>query len=65
MYGKGNMEPYITICKRDSQWEFAVWFRKLKEGSVSTYRGGMGRKMGGRFKREGTYVCLWLIHIEV
>ena len=36
MYGKGNMEPYITICKRDSQWEFAVWFRKLKEGSVST-----------------------------
>jgi len=25
----------------------------------------MGRKMGGRFKREGIYVYLWLIHVEV
>ena len=24
MYGEGNMETYITICKIDSQWEFAV-----------------------------------------
>ena len=31
MYGKSNMETYITICKIDSQWEFAVWFRKLKQ----------------------------------
>ena len=30
MYGKSNMETYITICKIDSQWEFAVWLRKLK-----------------------------------
>ena len=22
--GVGNMETYITICKIDSQWEFAV-----------------------------------------
>ena len=28
--GKSNMETYITICKIDSQWEFAVWLRKLK-----------------------------------
>ena len=32
MYGKSNMETYITICKIDSQWEFAVWLRKLKRG---------------------------------
>ena len=32
MYGKINMETYITICKIDSQWEFAVWLRKLKQG---------------------------------
>ena len=39
MYGKSNMETYITICKIDSQWEFAVWLRKL------TTRGmGWGRK---------------------
>jgi len=24
MYGVRNMETYITICKIDSQWEFAV-----------------------------------------
>ena len=24
MYGKSNMEIYNTICKIDSQWEFAV-----------------------------------------
>ena len=34
-------------------------------GSVSTYRGGMKREMGGRFKREGIYVYQWLIHVEV
>ena len=32
MYGKSNMETYITICKIDSQREFAVWLRKLKLG---------------------------------
>ena len=24
MYGESNMETYVTICKVDSQWEFAV-----------------------------------------
>ena len=24
MYGESNMEIYNTICKIDSQWEFAV-----------------------------------------
>ena len=65
MYGKSNMETYMTMCKIDSQWEFAVWLRKLKRDSVSTKRSGMGRKMGGRFKREGIYVYLWLNHFEV
>ena len=31
MYGKSNMETYIAICKIDSQREFAVWLRKLKQ----------------------------------
>ena len=26
---------------------------------------GVGREMGGRFKREGTYAHLWLIHADV
>jgi len=32
MNGKSNMETYITICKIDSQWESAVWLRKLNQG---------------------------------
>jgi hypothetical protein len=34
-------------------------------GYVTAYRGAMGREVGGRFKREGTFVYLWLIHVEV
>ena len=65
MYGKSNMETYITMCKIDSQWEFAVCLRKLKQGLCINLRGGMGREMGGRFKRKGIYVYLWLIHVEI
>ena len=32
MYGKSNREIYITVYKIDSQREFAVWLRKLKQG---------------------------------
>ena len=32
MYGKSNMKTYIAIHKIDSQQEFAVWLRKLKQG---------------------------------
>ena len=32
MYGESNMESYITICKIDSQWEFAVFLREFKQG---------------------------------
>ena len=39
MYGKSNMETYITICKIDSQQEFAVWLRKLKQGFCNNLEG--------------------------
>ena len=32
MYGKSSMESYIIICKRNSQQEFALGLRKLKQG---------------------------------
>ena len=32
MYGESNMKTYITIYKIDSQREFAVCLRKLKQG---------------------------------
>ena len=31
MYGKSNMETYITIYKIDSLLDFVVWLRKLKQ----------------------------------
>ena len=39
MYGDSNMETYITICKIDSQGEFAVWPRRLKEGLCISLEG--------------------------
>ena len=50
MYGKSNMKTYITICKIDSQQEFAVWLRKLKQGLCINLEGwwaGAGRVFGG------------------
>ena len=32
MYRYSNMETFITICKIESQWEFAVWRRELRLG---------------------------------
>ena len=32
MYEESNIEIFNTICKTDSQWEFSVRLRKLKEG---------------------------------
>ena len=60
-----TVETYITMCKIDSQHEFAVWLRKLKQGFCVNLEGWVGREIGGRFKREGIYVYLWLIHAEV
>ena len=36
MYGKSNMETYITICKIDSQQGFVVGSGSSNRGSVST-----------------------------
>ena len=61
MYGKSNMEIYITICKIDIQQEFAVWVRKLKQGHCIN----LERWDRERDEREGLYVSLWLIHVDV
>ena len=63
MYGKCNMETCITIYKIDSQREFAVWLRKLKQGLCINLEGEMEWEMGSRFKREEIYVYLWVLYI--
>ena len=65
MYEDSNMEIYITTCKIDSQQELAVWLRKLKLGFCIKLEGWDGEGDGGRVKREGIYVHLWLIHAEI
>ena len=51
------MEAYMTICKIDSQWEFAVWLRKLKEGLCINLE-GWGGERGGREGNEGGDICI-------
>ena len=65
MYGKNNMEGFITICKIDSQWEFPVWFRKLKQGLCINLEGLDVEGDKKEFQRKEIYVYLRLIHVEV
>ena len=57
MYGKSNMETYITICKIDSQWEFAVWLRKLKQRLCINLEGWDGAG-DGREVQKGADICI-------
>ena len=65
MYRKSNMETYITIFKQIVNGNLMYGSGHSNRGSVSTSRGGMESEVGGRFKKEGIYVCLWLNHVEV
>ena len=60
MYGRSNMETYITICKIDSQWEFSVWLRKLKKG-LSINLEGWDREGDGREVQKGEDICMLLL----
>ena len=53
MYGKSNMETYITICKMDSQVEFAGWLRKLKQGLCINLEGWDGEGDGREIQEGG------------
>ena len=52
IYGESNMETYITICKIDRQWEFAVCLQKLKQG-LCINLGGWDGKGDAREVQEG------------
>ena len=57
MYGESNMETYITICKIDSQWEFAVWLRELKLGLCNNLE-GWDEKEDGKEVQERGDICI-------
>ena len=56
MYGESNMEAYITICKIDNQWEFAVCLRELKQGLCINLEEWDGEG-DGREVQEGGDIC--------
>ena len=56
MYGKSDMETYITICKIDSQWEFAVWLRENKKELCINLE-GWGGEGDGREVQKGRDIC--------
>ena len=57
MYGKSNMETYVTISKLDSQWEFVVWLRKLKQGLCINLEGWDKERSGREFQKGGD-ICI-------
>ena len=59
MYGKSNMETYITICKIHSQWELAVWLRKLEQELCITLEGWDGEGDGREVQKRGDICVPW------
>ena len=57
MHGESNMETYITICKIDSQREFAVWLRKLKQGLCNNLE-GLDGEGDERKVQKGGDICI-------
>ena len=41
-----SIEIYPTICKKDSQWRFAVWLRELKPELSNNLEGWDGQGNG-------------------
>ena len=54
------METYITICKTDSQSEFALCLRELKEGHCNNLEGWNGKGIG-REVQEGGDICILMV----
>ena len=56
MYGKNNVETYITICKIDSQRKFSVWLRKLKQVFCINLEGWGGEGDRKEIQKGGGYM---------
>ena len=56
----GNI--HSTVCKIDTKREFLVWHREINPVLCDILEGW---EMAGRLRKEGTYVYLWLIHVDV
>ena len=61
MYGESNMETYVTVYEIDSQWEFAVCLRKLKQGLCVNLDGWKEWEVGGEIQEEGN-ICTSMVN---
>ena len=57
MYGKSNMETYIALYKIDSQPQFAVCLRKLKQGLCINLEGSDGEGEERELQKGGD-ICI-------
>jgi len=64
MYGESNMEIFNAIYKI-ANGNLLYDLGNSNRGSVTIKKREMGREMGGRFGRDGTWLYLWLILVEV
>ena len=60
MCGESNMETYITICKTDSQQEFTMCLRILKQG-LCINREGWDGAGDGRELQKGGDICIPMV----
>ena len=58
MYGERNKETYVTICKINSQQEYAVCLRKLKQGLCTNLEGWDGEGDGREVQKGGDIFIL-------
>ena len=55
--GRKNWESY--------QWNIYMIIGKIHRGFCLMMQGAQPSALGGRFKKEGPYIHLWLIHVDV
>ena len=62
MDGESSMEAYTTtICKIDSQWEFAAWLRELRSGLCNNLEGWDGVRCKREVQEQGD-ICIPVAH---
>ena len=54
------METYITICKIDSQQEFAIWLRKLNQELCISLEGWDGERDAKEVQKGGD-ICTLMV----
>ena len=64
MLSERGSPPYI-ILKNKLQMDLLYDAGSPKPELCDNLEGWDGEEVGGRFKREGTHVYLWLIHVDI